>query len=151
MDATSLTIGIILLIICVLPFIIFSIINSKKRKKRIRNLIQKAKENNATIQEKDDWNQYVIGIDKTNKMLFFSKKSEEIDKFISINISELLKCRIERTENKLNTLEKLELELTFASKPTVVLEFFNKEETRIVLNEIEIIQKWLTLLNKINS
>ena len=149
MDSTSLTIGIILLIVCVLPFILFSVINSKKRKKRIQNLIQKAKENNATIQEKDDWNQSIIGIDKTNKMLFFSKKSEEIDKFISINISELLKCRIERTENKNKVLEKLELELTFASKPTVVLEFFNKDETRLILNEIEIIQKWQTLLNKI--
>ena len=148
MDATSLTICIILLIVCVLPFIVFSIINSKKRKKRIQNLIQKAKENKATIHEKDDWNQSIIGIDKTNKMLFFSKKSEEFDKFISINISELLKCRIERTESKHNVLEKLELELTFASRPTIVLEFFNKEETRIILNEIEIIQKWQTLLNK---
>ena len=149
MDSTSLTIGIILMLVCVLPFILFSVINSKKRKKRIQNLIQKAKENNATIQEKDDWNQSIIGIDKTNKMLFFSKKSEEIDKFISINISELLKCRIEKTENKHNVLEKLELELTFASRPTIVLEFFNKDETRLILNEIEIIQKWQTLLNKI--
>jgi hypothetical protein len=149
MDSTSLIIGIILLIVCVLPFILFSVNNSKKRKKRIQNLIQKAKENNATIQEKDDWNQSIIGIDKTNKMLFFSKKSEEFDKFISINISELLKSRIERTENKNKVLEKLELELTFASRPTIVLEFFNKDETRILLNEIEIIQKWQTLLNKI--
>lgn len=149
MDSTSLTIGIILLIVCVLPFILFSVNNSKKRKKRIQNLIQKAKENNATIQEKDDWNQSIIGIDKTNNMLFFSKKSEEFDKFISINISELLKSRIERTENKNKVLEKLDLELTFASRPTIVLEFFNKDETRILLNEIEIIQKWQTLLNKI--
>ena len=29
-----------------------------------------AKENNATIQEKDDWNQSIIGIDKTNKVSF---------------------------------------------------------------------------------
>lgn len=137
------------MLVCILPFIIFSIINSKKRKKRMENLVQIAKENNAIIQEKDDWNQSIIGIDKTNKLLFFSKKSEEFDKFISINISELLKCRIERTENKHNVLEKLELELTFASKPTVVLEFFNKDETRLILNEIEIIQKWQTLLNKI--
>lgn len=149
MDATSFTIGIILLIICVLPFILFSVNNNKKRKKRIENLVKKAKENNATIQEKDDWNQSVIGLDKKNKMLFFSKKSEEFDKFIFINISELLLCRIERTENKHKVLEKLELELTFASKPTVVLEFFNKNETRLILNEIEIIQKWQKLLNKI--
>lgn len=52
MDSTSLTIGIILLIVCVLPFILFSVNNSKKRKKRIQNLIKKAQENNATIQEK---------------------------------------------------------------------------------------------------
>ena len=149
MDSTSATIGIILLIICVLPFILFSVNNTKKRKKRIQNLIKKAKESNATIQEKDDWNQSIIGIDKVNKLLFFSKKSEEFDKFISINISELLKCRIERTENNYKVLEKLELELTFASKPTVVLEFFNKDETRLIVNEIEIIQKWHALLNKI--
>ncbi|CAM4244968.1 hypothetical protein [Flavobacterium terrigena] len=149
MDSTSLTIGIILVIICVFPFVLFSVNNSKKRKRRIQNLVKKAQESNATIQEKDDWNQSIIGIDKTNKMLFFSKKSEEFDKFISINISELLKCRIERTENNHKVLEKLELELTFASKPTVVLEFFNKNETRLILNEIEIIQKWQTLLNKI--
>jgi hypothetical protein len=149
MDATSLTIGILLVAICIFPFILFSSINTKKRKKRIQNLIEIAKANNAVIQDKDDWNQTIIGIDKTNKMLFFSKKSEEFDKFISINISELLKCRIERTENKHKVLEKLELELTFASKPTVVLEFFNIEETRLLLNELEIIQKWQTLLNKI--
>lgn len=149
MDSTSLSIGIILVIICVLPFILFSLNNSKKRKIRIQNLVKKANESNATIQEKDDWNRSIIGIDKRNKMLFFSKNSEEFDKFISINISELQKSRIERTENNHKVLEKLELELTFASKPTVVLEFFNVNETRIILNEIEIIQKWQTLLNKI--
>ena len=149
MDSTSATIGIILVLICVLPFILFSVNNNKKRKRRIQNLIQKAKENNATIQEKDDWNQSIIGIDKANKMLFFSKKSEEFDKFISINISELQKCQIERTENNQKVLEKLELELSFATKPTIVLEFFNKDETRLLVNEIELIQKWQKLLSKI--
>lgn len=149
MDSTSLIIGILLLVICVLPFVWFSISNSKKRKKRIDNLIKKAKENNAYIQEKDDWNKSIIGLDKTNKMLFFSKNSEEFDKFIFINISELQQSRIERTENNHKVLEKLELELTFASKPTIVLEFFNKEETRLIMNEYELIQKWQTLLNKI--
>lgn len=149
MDFSSATIGIILFIICVIPFVLFSVNNTKKRKIRIQNLEKKATANNAIIQEKDDWSQSIIGIDKTNKMLFFSNKSAEFDKFISINISELLKCRIERTENKHKALEKLELELTFASKPTVVLEFFNKAETRIIANEIELIQKWQMLLNKI--
>ncbi|MBP6755136.1 MAG: hypothetical protein KA210_03230 [Bacteroidia bacterium] len=149
MDATSLTIGMILLIICVLPFILFSVNNTKKRKKRIENLIRKAKENNAIIQEKDDWNQSVIGIDKTKKMLFFSNNSDEFDKFNSINISELYSCTIEKTENKQKSIEKLELELKFISKPTMLLEFFNKNETRLLVNEIEIIQKWQMLLNKI--
>lgn len=149
MDATSLTIGIILVIVCVLPFILFSINNTKKRKERVLNLVKIAKENNATIQEKDDWHQTIIGLDKTNKMLFFSEKSEEFDKFITINISELQNCRIERTENNNKVLEKLELELTFASKPIVVLEFFNINKTRLILNEVELIQKWQQLLNKI--
>lgn len=149
MDSTSLTIGIILLVICVLPFVLFSINNNKKRKKRIQNLEKKAKDNNAYIQEKDDWNKSIIGLDKTNKILFFSKNSEEFDKFISINVSELQNSRIERTENNHKILEKLELELTFATKPTIVLEFFNKDETRLIMNEYELIQKWQKILNKI--
>ena len=151
MDAISLTIGIILFIICLIPFIIFSINNIKKRKKRIENLVKKAKDNNASIKEKDDWNHSIIGIDKTNKMLFFSNKSDDFDKFIAINISDLHSCMIEKKENKHKTIEKLELELKFASRPTLLLEFFNKNKTRLLVNEIEIIQKWQTLLNKINS
>lgn len=149
MDTTSLIIGSIVLVICLIPIILFNYNSSVKQKIRYENLIQKAKENDAIIHEKDSWNATIIGIDKRNKLLFFSKKSDEFDKFISINISDLLNCRIERTENNDKVLEKLELELTFASKPTIVLEFFDKNETRLIVNEIEMIQKWQNLLNKI--
>lgn len=149
MDTTSLLIGSIVLVICLLPFLLFYFNSSVKQKKRNKNLILKAKENDSMIHEKDSWNASIIGIDKRNKLLFFSKKSDEFDKFITINISDLLNCRIERIENKDKILEKLELELTFASKPTIVLEFFDKNETRLIVNEIEIIQKWQNVLHKI--
>lgn len=147
MDLSFITIAIILIIVCLLPFVLYSISSNKKRKARIQNLEKIALKNKAAIQDKDVWNHSIIGIDKTNKMLFFSKNSEEFDKFISINISDLHNCSIEKTENKNKAIEKLELELKFADKPTIVLEFFNIKESRMIINELELIQKWQKLLN----
>lgn len=148
MDFSSLTIGFILVVICILPILLFKLSIYKKRQKSILNLIQKAAENRASIHDKNLWNTSIIGLDKTNKILFFSKKSEEFDTFISINVSDLLHCEIKRIENN-NILEILALELTFANKPSLVLEFFNKKETRLIINEIEIITKWQSVLHTI--
>lgn len=147
MDFSFLNIAIILFIVCLLPFVLYYINNTKKRKIRIQNLIKIAQKNNAIIQEKDLWNNSIIGIDTANKILFYSKNSDDFDKFISINISDLHNCSIERTENKNKVVEKLELELKFANKPTVVLEFFNISESSIIINELEIIRKWQKQLN----
>lgn len=147
MNISFITIAIVLFVVCVIPFIVFSVNNSVKRKIKIQNLFKIAEDNSATIQDKDFWNKSIIGIDKSNKMLFFSKNSEEYDKFISINISDLHNCSIERTENNNKAIEKLELELKFANKPTIVLEFFNIKETRLIVNELELIQKWQKLLS----
>ncbi|SEP61202.1 hypothetical protein [Flavobacterium urocaniciphilum] len=146
MDFSFISIAITLFVVCVLPFLLYSLKNNKKRKIRFLNLEKIANQNNAVIHEKDIWNQSIIGIDNKNKMLFFSKSSDEFDKFISVNISDLHSCSIEKTVSNHKAIEKLELELKFADKPTIVLEFFNIKVSRIIINELELIQKWHKLL-----
>ena len=58
MDFSFISIAIILIIVCTLPFALYSISNNKKRKIKIQNLDKKAKENKANIQDQDIWNNF---------------------------------------------------------------------------------------------
>jgi len=150
MDLGTSIIGVIIIITCVLPFVLISIKKRKQHKKVIDNLSNIAKMNKATIETNEIWNQSAIGFDATNKMLFFSKKASDSDTFEALNLSEIQKSSIAKFQNNNQPINRLELKFEFndKSKSDKSIEFYNQNETLSLVNELELIEKWNTIITK---
>lgn len=149
MDLGTTIIGVVVTLLCVLPFILFSFYNSKKRKANFQVLTDLTKSKNYHITQKDNWKQHVIGIDESRKVLFFSKNPTDIHKFVIIDLKKVENCRLIK-ENPKGVLNRLALEIEFSDKklPDNSLEFYNSDTSVSLVNELELIQKWHTIINK---
>jgi hypothetical protein len=124
--------------------------NSKKRKKALQHLSDTAKNKNCTIEKNEFWNLAAIGIDQSNKMLFFSRKKDGAAIYKTIDLTQIQKCNLVRTESTNRAIDKLELQLEFfdKNKPNVSLEFYDKDQSMSLVNEIEISVKWHKIINQ---
>ncbi|WP_395063794.1 hypothetical protein [Flavobacterium sp.] len=150
MDLGTSIIGVIIIITCVLPFVLICIKKRKQHKKVIDNLSNIAKMNKATIETNEIWNQSAIGFDATNKMLFFSKKASESGTFEALNLSEIIKSSVVKYQNNNQPINRLELKFEFndKNKSDKSIEFYNQNETLSLVNELELIEKWNSIITK---
>jgi predicted phage-related endonuclease len=83
-------------------------------------------------------------------MLFFTRKTDGAATCDTIDLSKMQKCNLVRTENTNKAIHQLELQLEFfdKNKPNVSLEFYNKERSMSLVNEIEISVKWHKIINQ---
>lgn len=149
--STALVSAVILLIV------LTKVIRTKKQKEFLKPLFELAIKNNSSISDFDKWNNKVIGIDKNEKNIYYLEKSKIEEKNHTISLEEIQKCKIYDTNRLVkynNTsqkvVEKLELGILFkdASKPELIIEFFNTKETNFVLTiELQLIQKWFDIIN----
>ena len=77
MDIQTTIIGVIILLLCLLPFLLLGVKNKNKRKKVFQILLDIAKRNQTYINKSEFWSQSVIGIDTSKKILFFSKNAND--------------------------------------------------------------------------
>jgi hypothetical protein len=76
MDTKSTIIGVIIALICCIPFVMFYFIKRKQKHILIDNLNETAKINNAEINEYEIFNNSIIAIDKNKQLAFFVKNSQ---------------------------------------------------------------------------
>jgi predicted phage-related endonuclease len=83
-------------------------------------------------------------------MLFFSRKTDDTAIYKTIDLSQIQKCNLVRTENTNKAISKLELQLESfdKNKPNVSLEFYNKDQSMSLVNEIELSVKWHKIINQ---
>lgn len=153
MDFGTTVIGIIIILLCLFPFVLLSYSNAKKRKKKVQVLVDFVKTKNYKITQNDIWNEYIIAIDEENQILFFSMDSSALESYLMISLKEVNKCNLIKHKSNSN-LERLGLELEFYDKirPNLYLEFYNSELSTGVINEYELQLKWHTIIsNTINN
>lgn len=134
-----------------------SINSRKKEKKLLQGLTEIAESNNCKISRYELWNSSTIGIDDTSLMIFYTRKSKDIETSQQINLTETQKCRVinlSRTvsnkEGNFKVVDKLELAFSFQDKnrSEVVLEFYNADYDSLTLTgELQLVEKWCKLFN----
>ncbi|MCC6690035.1 MAG: hypothetical protein IT235_00755 [Bacteroidia bacterium] len=158
MDLGTTIVGIIITIICIIPFALISISRKKKEKKLLQELTEFAEKNNCKISRYELWNSSTIGIDDTSLMIFYKKKSEEINISQQVTLSEIQKCRVSNSSRTVSNkngnytvVEKLGIGFLYhdKNKNEVVLEFYNADYDSLTLTgELQLAEKWCNLFNE---
>ncbi len=155
LDFGTLSIGILAVIICVLPFVV----DYRSRKKKENNLLQPlkkfAQQQNAQISEYEVCKNFIIAIDKKENSFFFYK--EEKDNIISqfIDLDTIQTCQVitahktmTNAKGNYKVVAKLELSFISNSKTERIIEFFDADISPQLNGEIQLIEKWNKLINK---
>jgi hypothetical protein len=156
MDWGTALVGLIMILICIIPFVIMYYNRVKKENRMLHSLNEIAQQHNCKIGQHEFCGDYVIGIDENRNFVFFfkQKKEEAISQFI--DLSEIQTCQmVKKTRNvkndigNLSIIERVELSFTPTNK--------NKGETRFELydeeihmqlsGELQFVDKWTKQIN----
>ena len=155
MNIGNLTIGIILAIICILPFVILSQQRKNKKKNRLKNLSIVASNQNCKINQHEFCGDYLIGIDNEKGVLFFNKQFKEKNEESSVQLSEFKECKIltryqDIKDQSFKEVEQLSLSFIplVKGKSEVKLLFFDAEINMMLSGELDSIKKWQDILTK---
>lgn len=153
MDLGSTIIGIVCLVLIIVPVLYFQRGQIKKRKKLLHDLVNLAEQQQLKISQYDFWGPfYAIGIDTDKKELLYTKRKEGKDQETLVDLSEVRQCsvnNISRDANGGRTIERIELVFTFknAKYPEKTLEFYSREETLNLNEELKLSEKWRDIVN----
>ena len=153
MEPISVIIGIITLACFIVPVLYYQGVQKRKRKEFLKNFIGVAQQEQVMVTEYDFWNHgYAIGIDRVKNQLFYLKKKEGKEQKILIDLNVVDRCSLVN-QNRLvgdnRTIDRLSLVFSYrnAKHPEKELEFYNKEESMSLNDELQLLEKWKSLVN----
>ena len=156
MDLRTAFVGLIIIGICVIPFVMISYFRVKKEKKMVKSLSNIAKQQNCTIHISEICGEHVLGIDETNNFVFFFQQREENEITQFINLSEVVYCEVVKKirsgsneASNLSFIERVELVFTFTNKKRapIKLEFFDEEINIQIRQELLFAENWANYIN----
>jgi ABC-type glycerol-3-phosphate transport system permease component len=86
MDWGTAIVGLIMILICIVPFVIMYYNRVKKENKMLQSLNEIAQQHNCKIGQHEFCGDYVMGIDENRNFVFFfkQKKEEAISQFVDL-------------------------------------------------------------------
>ena len=86
--------GLIIVALCVLPFVMMHYHWAKKEKKMLQSLQEIAQKQDSSIDQHEFCGSFVMGIDTRKNFLFFFKQKKEGEIAQCINLSETRTCQV---------------------------------------------------------
>lgn len=156
MDSGTITIGVVSIVACILPFIFINRSKKKAEQKRLRALIDLAAQHNGAISRHEFCGEIAIGLDEINNYLFFVSKVKGREAAQFIDLAGIKSCRVENASRNVNSkdgaykvIDKLSLVFTPADKDksNVSLEFYDADASMQLVGELQLIERWEKLVN----
>lgn len=156
MDLGSITVGTIILAICIAPFVIMAINKKKKENKMLQALNQIAATQNHTISAYEFCGDFVIGRDEKMDTIFFYKESNGQGLSSSVNLSTIKNCQavkahrtVKSDGERLTITERVALAFTPTNAADQEVNFTLYDVDNMQLNgELQLADTWSTLINK---
>ncbi|PZD78524.1 hypothetical protein [Mesonia sp. K7] len=145
MDLGSILIGVIMVLICIAPFMLMMISRKKKEQQMLQNLQSMVTQGQAELSEQEVCGNYAIGIDKTKNSLFFYQKTEEDSKQEKIELSQIDHCQlIHQKTSKKEVIEQLGLSFFPKDKKQTPIHwvFYDMNVNTHLNGELASVKKW---------
>lgn len=158
MDTSSLVIGLILGLLCIIPAWLFQRTQNKATRILKKTFKQAATTNNLTISESDMWhNFYSIGLDNSKNKLLYLKHKDSDDQTVIVDLSTIEKCSMDRKthqtgsgKHSATTINHLDLALIHndAQHSRDLLEFYDESISSQLNGEPVLLEKWQKLITE---
>ena len=154
MDIGTAFVGLISVAVSSVPFVLTTRSRKKNEKELLQSIKNLAKNENCEITQSETCGNYAIGIDETKNFVFFQSKSKEVVKHEIIDLATIKKCKVvnisSTTADNDKIIEKLNLDFSPISKnkSDIILEFYNSDISFQLSGELQSLNKWNTLINK---
>lgn len=148
MDTPTFIIGIFIALLFIVPFVYAALRNNGK-KKRVVELLRK---NGLQLEEQEEFNARVIGIDKSQKVLFFAHFAKEQPQVEIIYLHQLCGCYILGQKTKGEDFDPIGLEVNFKSPAGKQVEFlFTAADDSIQTRHeaIHLVSKWKSKIDSL--
>lgn len=154
MKLDILIVDFILVATVALPYLLFILLGQKEEVKLKNKFSEEAKKHELHLDEKDNWNNNIIGLDKEKaKVLLLQKRKTGIVTEL-IDLKQVRACSIleeiqtvkinKRTEN---ILQKLDLQLSLHNGSFQIVNLYNCEETYSQDYELKHAERWNRTIN----
>ena len=149
-------IGLIIIGVCIIPFIILKIKNNNSRNTSISNLSSIAASYNARIDKADIGSDFVIGTDTNQKKIFFEKSINGDKQALIVDLLNITHAEVSKQTKIMPTGKENRVIVTdiginlFPMKKgedIIYINFYNLDRNNFVRNELELATTWNERIN----
>lgn len=139
-----------------LPYIWFILSGKSATNKKVKIFNKLIKPEQLNLSQKEIWNNCIIGIDQTKKVLLYIKIKDAQKEFLIFNLNDIRTCQVNKVKREFQKdkkkefeLQKVELELSFISKkPNMILNFYDLNDSFTQDFEMQRAEKWMALIQQ---
>ncbi|MDX1762155.1 MAG: hypothetical protein R3218_08380 [Christiangramia sp.] len=136
------------------PYILFILIGRKEIQKLKNKFLEEAKKHELRLDEKENWNNNIIGLDKGKAKILLVQKRRTGFASDLVDLKDLRSCEIHKEvlsvkigNRNEEILQRLDLHLKLYNGTVRSLNLFNCEETYIQDYEVQHAERWQNIIS----
>lgn len=151
-DFGTFIIGSITVAICAVPFVLTIVGGKRREKQMMRSLQAMAAQHNCQIGQREFCGNYLLGMDKACRFVFFHQMIKEQMKEQTVDLMEVATCKPMNIGKRIageRVVERLGLEFVPMDKAAseIHLELYNNDHSFQLRGELQSMEKWTRLIN----
>jgi len=150
MDTSSLLIGLGVTQLFNIPIYLYTRNKKKKENMALEQFVATGLKYGIEITELDSWQNSIIGIDSLKKKILFLRTVNDYEDETLVDLNQVKKCELIKVERNLedgnSTVARINLVFHLGNnKPDYSLEFYNSENTMMIVSELQMAEKWCNI------
>lgn len=155
MDLGTAIVGAICAALCIFPFVLMNRNRKKSERHILLSLKNSASQHNSQLSQHELHGHFAIGVDQTNKFVYFYHQNKGKINEQFIDLSEIESCKAVNTHRVVSNrdgdqkiIERLDLCFTprDRAKQAINLEFFNAQNSPQLNGELQSIENWSNVI-----